>query len=86
MQWGVYKECSMTIESEPFARGGFREAYKAVSVNDKKEYVVKKFLNATVEGLEKINEIIDKKETVRSLSKKAIQGKCTCLQKTWLNN
>jgi len=62
-----------TINDDYFAQGGFRLVYKAKSIHDGKEYVVKRFKPETLKSMNEINHHIDKVETIESMARKAIQ-------------
>ena len=49
MQWSVQKAAKFVIEETPFAQGGFRSIFKATS--EGKDYVVKYFLDDTIEEM-----------------------------------
>ena len=52
MQWSVQKAAKFVIEETPFAQGGFRSVFKATS--EGKDYVVKYFLDDTIEEMNNI--------------------------------
>lgn len=68
-----YKTTEMTIDELPFAKGGFRSVYKA-KCKDGKDYVVKRFLDETLDKMKQVNEVIEKNETPETLARKAIQA------------
>ena len=54
MSWSFQKGKSFFIENTPFAKGGFREVFKA-DTESGETYVVKKFLETTLFGMEEVN-------------------------------
>ena len=74
MEWTIPTTHKLSISEKPFTKGGFREVFKGYDVETQKEYVLKTFLSQTLKALEKVNTIIAKKETIETLSKKAIQA------------
>jgi len=79
MSWGFPYEQSFSIEDQPFSSGGFRKVYRAKS--NGKEYVVKNFLEKTLTEANNVNLVVKTKETVETLSRKAIQ--CHMLAKNF---
>lgn len=74
MAWKPAEKKKLYIESEPFAKGGFRAAYKAKDIfNTDKIYVIKKFLPDSFKAMEGINAVVSKEENEESLARKAVQ-------------
>lgn len=63
---------SFQVDENPFAHGGFREVYRAKSSYN--QYVVKKFLQSTLETGNEINSAVERGEIVETLFKKSIQA------------
>ena len=72
MEWGQPQRVALFIDENQFAEGGFRVVHKAKTAEGKL-YVVKRFKQDTLEEMEKVNQVIQKKETELSLAKKAVQ-------------
>ena len=72
MKWGHPHRVNLFIDEQPFSKGGFRVVFKA-KTSDGNAYVIKRFLPETLLEMEKINDNVEKKETVSSLTKKAVQ-------------
>ena len=71
MQWSVQKAAKFVIEETPFAQGGFRSVFKATS--EGKDYVVKYFLDDTIEEMNNINQNLANKESPETMARKAVQ-------------
>ena len=72
LEWAHPKNLQLFIDEEPFSQGGFRVVFRAKG-SDGQNYVIKKFKKDIIEEIKKVNEHIEKKETVDSLAKKAVQ-------------
>jgi len=79
ISWGVPCEKPFFMEDEPFSSGGFRGVYRVKS--NGKDYVVKNFLEKTLYEVNRVNLFVKTKETVETLSRKAIQ--CHMLAKNF---
>ena len=73
MAWGCPSTIEVCIGRDPFGSGGFRDAYKAISLARgfaNKTWVVKKFKEKSIEGLENMM------QTVEQHTKKVVQMHC----------
>ncbi|XP_066933225.1 myosin heavy chain kinase B-like [Clytia hemisphaerica] len=61
------------IEDVAFAKGAFRNVFKATCFKTKKKFVVKKFKEEFIGQLKDINELLTNKESEKSLALKAVQ-------------
>lgn len=72
LAWKSVKVEKFYVEKESFARGGFREVFKAKN-DSNRQYVIKRFLPESIQMMEQINTVVEKKETVETLCRKAVQ-------------